>query len=49
MEDYGHKPKLAHLLDAVADWVPLVDRVRELEVERIAERMIRQGKNEELF
>lgn len=46
---YGHKPKLSHLLEAVADWVPLVDRVRKLGVESVAGEMIWEGKSEDLF
>jgi len=49
VEKYGHKPKLSHLREAIAKWVPLVRRVRDLEIVDIADEMIRRGAEEKLF
>jgi hypothetical protein len=49
VEKYGHKPNLAYLRRAVAKCVPLAYRVRDLDVEMIANEMIRKGADEGLF
>ncbi|MCX7038081.1 MAG: hypothetical protein NT005_02950 [Spirochaetes bacterium] len=49
VEEFENKPKLTHMLEAVDRWVPHSRRVHDPEVGDMAERMIREGAEKELY